>query len=101
VDLSGRLWLTSSNGGVSHVDDPSAEKLQFVTLTINDGLVSNNTRTITEDKFGNLYVGSVSGVDRISSDTRGSNTTQSGMVWLQTLSPIRIVIGMVCCGSRL
>jgi signal transduction histidine kinase/ligand-binding sensor domain-containing protein len=70
VDRAGRLWLASSMGGVSRVDDPGAEKPGFVSLTTNDGLSSNNIRTITEDPFGNIYLGTVRGVDRISPETK-------------------------------
>ena len=69
VDRQGRLWMTSTNGGVARVDDPSAAKPAFFSLTTNQGLSSNNTRTIVEDKAGNIYVGTVRGIDRISPDT--------------------------------
>lgn len=68
VDGRGRLWIASTNGGVGRVDDPGAAKPAFVSLTTNDGLTSNNARTIVEDKAGNIYVGTVRGVDRISPD---------------------------------
>ena len=68
VDAKGRLWLASSLDGVKRIDDPGADKPAFVSLTIDQGLSSNNVRTITEDWFGNIYVGTVRGVDRISPD---------------------------------
>ena len=68
LDRQGRLWIASTNGGVSRVDDTSASKPAFVSLTTNQGLTSNNARTIVEDKSGNIYVGTVRGVDRISPD---------------------------------
>jgi signal transduction histidine kinase/ligand-binding sensor domain-containing protein len=69
VDRSGRLWLASALHGVRRVDDPGAEKPSFFSLTTTDGLSSNNIRTITEDKAGNVYAGTARGVDRISVDT--------------------------------
>ena len=68
VDRQGRLWITSTNGGVGRVDDPGAAKPAFASLTTKEGLTSNNARTIVEDKAGNIYVGTVRGVDRISPD---------------------------------
>jgi|GEM_PF-2300457 len=66
LDRSGRLWLASTNDGLSRMDDTNAAKPDFVSLTTDDGLSSNNARTLTEDHFGNIYVGTVRGVDRIS-----------------------------------
>jgi signal transduction histidine kinase len=103
LDRQGRLWLSSSIGGVSHIDDRKTAKLQIVTLTITDGLSSNNTRTITEDNFGNIYVGSVRGVDRISADTKrikhysvadglaadfvtDSHCDKAGVLWFATMN---------------
>jgi signal transduction histidine kinase/ligand-binding sensor domain-containing protein len=66
LDREGRLWLSSANGGLSRIDDPGAEKVSFVSLTTDDGLSSNNIRTLTEDHFGNIYAGTVRGIDQIS-----------------------------------
>ena len=68
-DKKGRLWISSTLGGLIRIDDTSAKKPQFVYLTTADGLRSNNIRTITEDNFGRIYAGSARGVDRISPDT--------------------------------
>jgi signal transduction histidine kinase/ligand-binding sensor domain-containing protein len=69
VDRKGRLWTTSSRDGLRRIDDPGSVKPTFKPLTTADGLSSNNARTITEDKLGNIYVGSARGIDRISPDT--------------------------------
>jgi signal transduction histidine kinase/ligand-binding sensor domain-containing protein len=69
VDKLGRLWLSSANDGLFRIDDTGADVPQIVRFTTNDGLSSNNVRTITEDGFGRIYIGTVRGVDRISPDT--------------------------------
>ena len=69
VDAKGRLWLTAAAGGLLRVDDPSSEKLQFHQIATENGLSSNNVRTLTEDRFGRLYLGTARGVDRYSPDT--------------------------------
>ncbi|HEY2975733.1 MAG TPA: two-component regulator propeller domain-containing protein [Pyrinomonadaceae bacterium] len=69
LDRSGRLWLASSRGGLGRLDDPSAPLPSFKSFTIADGLASNNIRCITEDLFGNIYAGTVRGVNRLSPDT--------------------------------
>jgi len=51
------------------MDDPAAARPRFVSLTSANGLASNNVRSITEDLFGNLYVGTARGVDRLAPNT--------------------------------
>jgi signal transduction histidine kinase/ligand-binding sensor domain-containing protein len=101
VDRNGHLWVASSNGGGSRMDDPGAEKPFMVSFTTNDNLSSNNIRTITEDHFGNIYLGSVRGIDRISPVTNriqhysvsnglagdfvvDSHCDQRGVLWFAT-----------------
>jgi signal transduction histidine kinase/ligand-binding sensor domain-containing protein len=69
VDREGRLWASSALHGLYRLDDTTAEDPQFVSYTINEGLTSNNIRTITEDLSGNIYVGTVRGVDRFNPET--------------------------------
>ena len=69
TDSKGRLWIASSISGLSRVDDPAAEHPVFRHYTIADGLTSNNIRCLTEDSFGNIYVGTVRGVNRLSPET--------------------------------
>lgn len=63
-----RLWIGSAQSGLSRVDEPSALHPRFVNFTTDNGMASNNVRSITEDLFGNLYVGTARGVDRLSPD---------------------------------
>jgi signal transduction histidine kinase/ligand-binding sensor domain-containing protein len=69
VDQHGRLWAGSSQSGLSRIDDPAAAHPRFVSFTAENGLASNNVRSITEDLFGNIYVGTARGIDRLSPDT--------------------------------
>jgi len=69
IDALGRLWAGSAQSGLTRVDDLSAPHPRFVTLTPENALASNNVRSITEDLYGNIYVGTARGVDRISPDT--------------------------------
>lgn len=102
VDKKGRLWLASSDGGLLRVDDTSAENPQFVYITTENGLSSNNIRTITEDKFGRIYLGTVRGIDRLSPDTNrvkhysildglaadfvtDSHCDRNGVLWFATM----------------
>jgi ligand-binding sensor domain-containing protein/signal transduction histidine kinase len=69
TDSVGRLWIASSIGGLARIDVPNDEKPVIKAYTIADGLTSNNIRCITEDLFGNIYVGTVRGVNRLTPDT--------------------------------
>jgi PAS domain S-box-containing protein len=68
-DRKGRLWLATPQNGVSRIDNPNAEQLNFVRFTTENGLSSNNVRSLVEDENGEIYVGTARGVDRISPDT--------------------------------
>lgn len=63
VDRAGRLWVGSSVRGLLRVDDPTAAEPTFINFSTANGLTSNNVRTITEDLFGRIYLGTASGVD--------------------------------------
>ena len=108
LDSKGRLWMTSTNAGVSRID-PGAAKPTFVSFTTDQGLSSNNARTITEDKQGNIYVGTVRGVDQISPElTRirhysvsdglagdfvvESHCDRSGVLWFATTNGLSRMI---------
>ena len=52
------------------IENPEAESLKFVAYTTAEGLTSDNARCLTEDAAGNIYVGTVRGVDRISPETK-------------------------------
>ncbi len=65
LDRSGRLWIGSQLGGLNRIDDPAADALHVVKYTTLDGLSSNNVRSITEDLWGRIYVGTGHGVDRL------------------------------------
>lgn len=69
ADSAGRLWIASSNGGLVRTDNPTAAVPQFNHLTTENGLSSNNVRSITEDNFGRIYLGTVRGIDRLTPET--------------------------------
>ena len=69
LDKKGRLWLSTAFSGLSRVDDLNAGVLKFVTYKTDNGLASNNVRSIAEDNLGQIYAGSARGVDRISPET--------------------------------
>lgn len=65
VDRAGRVWLASAAAGLVRVDDTGAERPRFVSYTTAQGMSSNNTEVIVEDKNGRLYIGGGHGLDRL------------------------------------
>jgi signal transduction histidine kinase/ligand-binding sensor domain-containing protein len=68
-DRAGRLWIATNGEGLFRVDEPDAEQPIFRRYRIADGLTSDNVRCVTEDLHGNIYVGTVRGVNRLSPET--------------------------------
>jgi signal transduction histidine kinase/ligand-binding sensor domain-containing protein len=65
LDHAGRLWVASTQAGLSRIDNPTSDRPQLTRYTTEDGLSSNEIRCITEDRFGRIYVGTNRGVDRV------------------------------------
>ena len=64
-DGAGRLWISSVENGVTRVDEPASDQPRLRSYGIADGLSSNHIWCMTEDRFGRMYLGTGSGVDRI------------------------------------
>jgi len=68
-DSKDRVWIATSREGLVLVENPTADNPSFKRFTIADGLTSNNIRCVTGDNFGNIYVGTVRGVNRLSPES--------------------------------
>jgi signal transduction histidine kinase/ligand-binding sensor domain-containing protein len=64
LDHAGRLWVASTQAGLSRIDNPTSDLPRLARYTTEEGLSSNEIRCITEDQFGRIYVGTNRGVDR-------------------------------------
>ena len=69
LDGRHRLWIASSRGGLSRVDRPDDDHPRFVTYTMKEGLSSNDTWSITEDRWGRIYLGTGRGLDQLDPDS--------------------------------
>ncbi|HEX8423059.1 MAG TPA: two-component regulator propeller domain-containing protein [Pyrinomonadaceae bacterium] len=65
LDDAGRLWFGSNSYGLVRIDDPAAERPAFRTYSTAEGLTSGIIRSIAEDNFGRLYLGTSRSVDRL------------------------------------
>src|SRR5262249_9071153 len=71
LDSRKRLWVASSQGGASRIDDSEVDHPVFHQYTTNNGLATNNASCFTEDSWGRIYVGTSIGVDRLDTETGG------------------------------
>ncbi|HMG35898.1 MAG TPA: two-component regulator propeller domain-containing protein [Blastocatellia bacterium] len=69
LDRGARLWIGSTSDGVARIDDTSRDRPAFSRLTAADGLSSNVVYSITEDKWGRIYIGTPRSVDRLNPAT--------------------------------
>lgn len=77
-DRRGRLWLASNTAGLARVDDPTAERPAVsARYTAADGLAGDDVRSVVEDDFGRLYVGTTRGLDRL--DPATGDVTHLGL----------------------
>lgn len=76
-DKDGALWLATVQSGVSRFEDG-----KFTNYTVEDGLASNNTRSVYVDEFdeGTIWVGTeTNGISRIRDGEITSLSTQQGL----------------------
>jgi two-component sensor histidine kinase len=65
LDQKGRIWIASTIGGVSRIDEPNAEKPKFVNYNKSKGLSSDSVSCLVEDKSGFIYFATDKGIDRL------------------------------------
>ncbi|MCU1273187.1 MAG: liaS 2 [Bryobacterales bacterium] len=69
VDRRGRLWIASSNDGLTRVDDPSADVPRFSRYSTRQGLSTDLLRSLAEDRQGIIYIGTELGVDALNPES--------------------------------
>jgi ligand-binding sensor domain-containing protein/signal transduction histidine kinase len=91
VDSKGRLWIGFSQGGLARIDGPAAERPTPVIYTVAEGLSSNRVRSIVEDNWGRLYIGTDHSLDRLDPATGRIRhfTTADGLANNQVISGFR------------
>jgi signal transduction histidine kinase/ligand-binding sensor domain-containing protein len=65
IDHSGRVWVSTWRSGVFRCDNPEDPNPVFHRYTVEEGLSSDVTYSLVEDRAGFVYVGTTIGVDRI------------------------------------
>jgi ligand-binding sensor domain-containing protein/two-component sensor histidine kinase len=102
VDSHNRLWIASSRSGLGRIDNPAAERPDVKTYTVAEGLSSNRVRSIVEDNWGNLYIGTDESLDRLDPVTGRIKhfTTADGLVNNQVLNGFRDRQGALWFGTN-
>jgi ligand-binding sensor domain-containing protein len=65
IDRKGRLWISSNKSGLARIDDIRTDRPKLIRYNSDNGLSSNNVRSLAEDNYGQIYAGTARGVDRI------------------------------------
>ncbi|HKA18847.1 MAG TPA: two-component regulator propeller domain-containing protein [Blastocatellia bacterium] len=68
TDSEGRLWVATAGRGLFRVDNTLDDHPLFASLSTANGLSSNQTSCLTEDRFGRIYVGTGRGINRVDRD---------------------------------
>ncbi len=105
ADSAGRLWIGTTNGLV-RVDDPAADRPQFVNCTVAQGLASNDVAALVEDRWGRLYAATGRGIDRFEPQPGSLGrikhyTTADGIVGGELDMALRDAQGNLWFGSNL
>lgn len=70
LDRKQRIWIAGNTGGLLRIDAPDAEKpIVSVRYNQSNGLLSGDARTVVEDNFGRIYVGTIRGIDSFNVET--------------------------------
>lgn len=74
LDRENRLWAATQQGGLLRIDNPQADTIDFVNYTVADGLSSNRTLSVTQDRQGLIYVGTDHDISRLNPQTNEFKT---------------------------
>jgi len=64
-DSHGALWVATRGQGLWRIPDPAASRLPIV-MTSRDGLVNDAVQAALEDREGNIWIGTQTGLQRLS-----------------------------------
>jgi signal transduction histidine kinase/ligand-binding sensor domain-containing protein/DNA-binding response OmpR family regulator len=103
-DSKQRLWIATDNGLFQYNVRTNTFRLYDNNKTDSSGLVTNRVRAVTEDKWGNIWVGTAGGLSRLKPDGSGFvhynslNGTEvnyiagddQGLIWIGSLNGLYV-----------
>jgi len=82
VDVSGRLWIATTVGGLAFVREPAAQNPVFQRYGLAEGLPESRILALAEDGHGRLYVATSRGIHQLDQKTRSARlfSTSEGLI---------------------
>lgn len=74
----GTLWFASTKGVLKCKFEEKSQKLDIQQFDTTNGLTDNNTRSLAEDRFGNIWIGTEEGISRLNAKTNDIRSFQLG-----------------------
>jgi len=72
------LWFASTKGVLKCKFDEKSQKLDVQQFDTTNGLTDNNTRSLVEDKYGNIWIGTEEGISLLNAKTNDIRSFQLG-----------------------
>ena len=72
----GSLWFGTTKGVMRCTYDEKTKKLDCQLFNTTNGLTTNTVRSVAEDRFGNIWIGTEEGISKINSHTLDIRTYQ-------------------------
>jgi signal transduction histidine kinase/ligand-binding sensor domain-containing protein len=85
-DRHGTMWIGTRGQGLWRVRHDSKSNVSIQTITVADGLSSNIVRSVFEDRDGNVWVGTDSGLHRFT-PSKVTPLTNIGFTWAVQATP--------------
>jgi ligand-binding sensor domain-containing protein/signal transduction histidine kinase len=100
-DRAGRLWLAVRARETGRIDNPTGEHPRAVAFTASEKLSSESLWCFTEDDWGNIYIGTARGIDRLNPATSQIKhfTTADGLIKSEVTRAFRDRSGTLWFGT--
>jgi ligand-binding sensor domain-containing protein/signal transduction histidine kinase len=100
-DRAGKLWLAVRARETGRIDDPTGEHPRAAAFIASEKLSSESLWCFTEDDWGNIYVGTARGIDRLNPATSQIKhfTTADGLIKSEVTKAFRDSSGALWFGT--
>ena len=74
----GKLWFAATGGILKCSYNEKTRELEYELFDTSKGLTDNNTRSLEEDNYGNIWIGTEEGISRLNAKTNDIRSFQIG-----------------------
>ena len=101
VDSAGRLWIAVRARETGRINDPTGEHPRAAAFIASEKLSSESLWCFTEDSWGNIYLGTARGIDRLNPATSQIKhfTTADGLIKSEVTKAFRDRSGTLWFGT--